>query len=196
MVPLTGPAHSVPSVLAMSPTGPITTISLALPCLLTGCVQSFVIDLPTCSNWTNYLHHTDPTHHLLLSLEHVKGFLTCSYLKLFKIALSPPLINRNSVQNHLNYPTEPQPITDSCHNNSLPLAYLLLKPWPLPSTDLPIHHPCPRPTTDYAYCSSITGPASVISLCPTQFPCILTPTRPMYLYEDQLLTTLIGLFMT
>ena len=53
MVPLTGPAHSVPSVLAMSPTGPITTISLALSCLLTGCVQSFVIDLPTCSNWTN-----------------------------------------------------------------------------------------------------------------------------------------------
>ena len=48
------------------------------------------------------------------------GFLTCSYLKLFEIALSPPLINRNSVQNHLNYPTESQPITDSCHNNSLP----------------------------------------------------------------------------
>ena len=47
------------TVLAMSPTGPITTISLALPCLLTGCVQSFVIDLPTCSNWTNYLH---PSH--------------------------------------------------------------------------------------------------------------------------------------
>ena len=59
------------TVLAMSPTGPITTISLALHCLLTGCVQSFVIDLPTCSNWTNYmyLHHTDPTHHLLLGIQ-------------------------------------------------------------------------------------------------------------------------------
>ena len=36
---------------------------LTLPCLfpLIGCVQSFVIDLPTCSNWTNYLHHTDTT---------------------------------------------------------------------------------------------------------------------------------------
>ena len=65
MVPPTGPAHSVPSVLAISPTATITTISLALPCLLTGCVQSFVIDLPTCPNWTNYLHHTDPTHLLL-----------------------------------------------------------------------------------------------------------------------------------
>ena len=71
-------------------------------------------------------------HYTLINLEHVKVFLKCSYLKLFKIALkkslplSPPLINRNSVQNHSNYPTEPQPITDSCHNNSLPLAYLLL----------------------------------------------------------------------
>ena len=66
-------------------------------------------------------------HWTLISLEHVKVFLTCSHLKLFEIALSPPLINRQSVQNHLNYPTEPQPITDSCHSNSLPLAYLLRK---------------------------------------------------------------------
>ena len=66
-------------------------------------------------------------HYTLISLEHVKVFITYSYLKLFEIALSPPLINIHSVQNHLNYPTEPQPITDSCQNNSLPLAYLLLK---------------------------------------------------------------------
>ena len=33
---------------------------------LTDCAQSFPIDLPTCSNWTNYLHPTDPAHHLLL----------------------------------------------------------------------------------------------------------------------------------
>ena len=105
------------------------------------------------------------------------GFLTCSYLKLFEIALSPPLINRNSVQNHLNDPTEPQPITDSCHNNSLPA------------------NPSSLPTSNH-YCSSITGPANVISLCPTQFLCILTPTRPMHHYEDQLLTTRIGLFTT
>ena len=117
-------------------------------------------------------------------------------LNCLTIALSPPLINRHSVQNHLNYPTEPQPITDACHSNSLPLAYLLLKPWPLLDIDFPIHNPCPRSTTDYAHCSSITGPANVISLCPTQFPCILTSTRPMHLYKDQLLTTRIGLFTT
>ena len=111
-------------------------------------------------------------HSTLISLEHVKVSLTCSYVKLFEIALktslpvSPPLINRNSVQNHSNYPTEHQPITDSCHNNSLPLAYLLLITL---ATDFQIHHPCPRPTTDDAYCSSITGLANVISLCPTQF---------------------------
>ena len=57
MVPLTGPAHSVPPVLAMSPTGPITTISLALSCLLTGCVQSFThmfqLDQPTTTGHTD-----------------------------------------------------------------------------------------------------------------------------------------------
>ena len=138
-----------------------------------------------------------PENHLtLISLEHVKVFITCSYLTLFEIALNPPLINRYSVQNHLNYSTEPQSITDSCHSNSLLLAYVLLKPWPLLPIYFPIHHPCPRPTTDYAYCSSITGPANVISLCPTPFPGMLTPTRSKHLYKDQLLTTRIGLFTT
>ena len=42
-----------------------------LPCLftLTGCAQSFPIDFPTCSNWTNYIHPTDPTHQLLLDIQ-------------------------------------------------------------------------------------------------------------------------------
>ena len=77
-------------------------------------------------------------------------FLTCSYLILFEIAISPPLVNRNSVQNHLNYPTEPQPITDSCHNNSLPLAYLLLT-----TLATPIHwppNPSSLPTSNHRLC--------------------------------------------
>ena len=154
------------------------------------------------------LHHSNitvlvngPTHWpcplCTISPRNVPNWTYHHYLTCLEIALSPPLINRNSVQNYLNYPTEPQTIADSCHNNSLPLAYLLLK-----TLATPIHwppNPSSLPTSNhrlYAYCSSITGPANVISLYPTQFPCILTPIRPVHLYEDQLLTTLIGFLTT
>ena len=79
-----------------------------------------------------------------------KRDLYCSYLKLFEIALSPPLISRHSVQNHLNYPTDPQPITDSCHNNSLPLTYLLLKTLATAIHWLP--NPSSLPTSNHRLC--------------------------------------------
>ena len=37
-------------------------------------------------------------HYTLISLEHVKVFITCSYLKLFEIAFSQPLVVRSEVE--------------------------------------------------------------------------------------------------
>ena len=93
----------------------------------------------------------------------------------------------------LNLIQSPTPVL----SNSLPLAYFLLTALATPIHWLSISiipanvQPQIIPTFP-----SITGPVNVISLCPTKFPCILTTTRPMHLYKDPILTTLIGLFMT
>ena len=152
MVPLTGRAHSVPSVYSPSNVPNwtyhhyLTCLTLPsnwlYPILCNWFTHMFQLDELSPSHWPNPPPPTGHTTDNLLVVENIvwtlfavglkspmerngsrkpldfnKVFLTCSYLILFEIALSPPLININSVQNHLNYPTEPQPITDSCHNN-------------------------------------------------------------------------------